>query len=84
MNLGNAVVNNGDPVYWDENSGIGCHSQGCPSEPSQNGVGTIAAEAFSIIGTPSSGQGSVPEPGSLVLFATGILGAANVVRRKLL
>jgi PEP-CTERM motif len=84
VNLGNAVVNDGDPVYWDENSGIGCHSPGCPSEPSQNETGSIPAEAFSILGTPSSGSGSVPEPGSLVLFAGGILTAVGIVRRKLI
>ncbi|HTV65422.1 MAG TPA: hypothetical protein VMD98_07450, partial [Bryocella sp.] len=30
LNLLNATVNDGDPVYWDENSGIGCTSPGCP------------------------------------------------------
>jgi len=83
LNLGNAVVNDGDPVYWDENSGIGCHSPGCPSQPSQNDTGTIAPESFSILGTPTSGQGSVPEPGSLVLFASGTLGVAGLLRRRL-
>src|SRR5271157_485802 len=49
LNLQNAVVNTGDPVYWDENSGIGCGSQGCPSEASMNAVGTIPSEAFIIL-----------------------------------
>ena len=31
INLQNASVPNGDPVYWDENSGEGCNSPGCPS-----------------------------------------------------
>ena len=83
MNLGNAVVNDGDPVYWDENSGIGCHSQGCPSEPSENTVGSIPAESFSILGT-SSGSGSVPEPGSLALLGGGFLVTAESLRRRLL
>ncbi len=82
MNLQNAVVNSGDPVYWDENSGIGCHSEGCPSQPSQNGEGTIAAESFTILGN-GSGGGSTPEPSSLLLFASGVLGIAGVLRRKL-
>jgi len=50
VNLDNAVVNTGDPVYWDENSGIGCDSPGCPSEASENTVGTIPSEAFTILG----------------------------------
>jgi PEP-CTERM motif len=82
MNLQNAAVNTGDPVYWDENSGIGCHSQGCPSMPSQNSLGTIAAEAFSVLG--SSGGGTVPEPQSLLLFSSGVLAVAAILRRKLL
>ncbi len=82
MNLSNAVVNDGDPVYWDENSGIGCHSQGCPSEPSQNSEGTIAAEAFSILGQTNSS--TVPEPSSILLFASGVVATAGLLRRKFL
>ncbi len=50
VNLANAVVNTGDPIYWDENSGIGCESQGCPSAASETGIGTIPSEAFTILG----------------------------------
>jgi hypothetical protein len=81
LNLQNAVANNGDPVYWDENSGIGCHSLGCPSE-SGNGTGTDPSEAFSILGTPENG--TTPEPASLALFASGVVGVGAVVRRKLM
>jgi len=83
MNLQNAVVNDGDPVYWDENSGVGCHSVGCPSEPSQNDEGTIESEAFSILGTTSGGRDTVPEPGSLLLLGSGFLVTVGVLRRKL-
>src|SRR5271165_5095874 len=31
LNLNNAQVPNNDPVAWDENSGVGCQSSGCPS-----------------------------------------------------
>jgi len=54
VNLSNAVVNNGDPVYWDENSGVGCESSGCPSLASNNSVGTIPSEAFTMLGTEGS------------------------------
>ena len=50
VNLQNAVVNTGDPVYWDENSGVGCDSQGCPSQASETGVGTIPSESFTVLG----------------------------------
>jgi uncharacterized repeat protein (TIGR03803 family) len=50
LNLQNAVVPSGDPIYWDENSGIGCHSSGCPSQAYENDVGTIPSEAFDITG----------------------------------
>ncbi len=77
VNLSNAVVNTGDPIYWDENSG--------PSSASENSVGTIPSEAFTIGGLCSRGNGpdcmpppSVPEPSSLLLLgsgATSLLGA---------
>ncbi len=82
LNMMNAVTSEGNPVYWDENDGVGCQSGGCPSFASNNGVGTLGSEAFSILGT-SSGQGSVPEPGSLALFAGGVAVVAVGVRRRL-
>ena len=50
VNLANAMVNTGDPVYWDENSGIGCQSEGCPSQAEENSVGTIPSESFTVLG----------------------------------
>ena len=77
LNLKNAMSNTGDPVYWDENSGIGCTSPGCPDQ----GVGTIPSESFTLLGS-SSGNGSVPEPSSLALLATGAFGIAGILRRR--
>ena len=79
LNLENAAVPSGDPVYWDENNGVGCTSPGCPSTPSENTVGTILSEAFTV----NDGNGTTPEPGSVFLFATGVLGLAGVLRRRL-
>jgi PEP-CTERM motif len=81
LNLQNATVPNGDPVYWDENSGTGCGGAGCPSSASESVVGTIPSEAFTIGG--GSGTGTTPEPSSIMLFGSGILGLAGVLRRKL-
>ena len=76
LNLDNAVVNTGDPIYWDENSG--------PSSASENSVGTIPSEAFTVLGastctccdnSPNCYQPA--EPGSLVLLASGVLGLAG-------
>ena len=79
LNLQNAVVNTGDPVYWDENSG--------PSSASQNSVGTIPSESFTVLGGTTTGTttgtGTTPEPSSIMLFGSGILGLAGVLRRKL-
>jgi PEP-CTERM motif len=82
LNLDNAVVNDGDPIYWDENSG--------PSSASENSVGTIPSESFTVLGgtsttttTTTSTTGTVPEPSSIMLFGSGILGLAGVLRRKL-
>jgi len=91
LNLQNAVVPSGDPVYWDENSGIGCSSPGCPSQAYERAIGTIASEAFTIVGFCGSGdsgctlgpRGSTPEPSSIVLFGSGVLGLASWLRRRL-
>ena len=75
LNLQNATVPSGDPVYWDENSG--------KSSASESAVGTIPSEAFTINSSGSSTSGSTPEPSSIMLFGSGILGLAGVLRRKL-
>ena len=79
LNLQDAVVTNGDPVYWDENSGEGCHSLGCPSLAYDSSVGTIPSETFTIEGNQA---GTTPEPDSMVLFGSGILALAAAARRK--
>ena len=76
------MVPSGDPVYWDNNGGVGCHSVGCPSLTWYN-EGTIPSEAFTVDGTATSSTGSTPEPGSILLFASGLLGVAGLLRRKL-
>ena len=82
LNLDNASIPNGDPVYWDENSG--------PSSASDNFVGTIPSESFTVLGTQSSTTststtttGTTPEPSSIILFGSGVLGLAGMLRRKL-
>jgi uncharacterized repeat protein (TIGR03803 family) len=51
LNLQNAVTADGGPVYWDENSG--------PSSASQNEVGTIPSESFTLLG--NGGDICMPE-----------------------
>jgi hypothetical protein len=86
LTLENATTEEGYPLYWDENSGIGCISQGCPSSAQENTLGTIPSEAFTLYGnnttTTTSGT-STPEPSSIVLFGSTILGLAGVLRRKI-
>jgi PEP-CTERM motif len=80
VNLQNAIVNNGDPAYWDENSGEGCSSPGCPSLASESEFGTIPSESFTILG--HSGAGTTPEPSTFLLFGTGAGALANLCRRQ--
>jgi PEP-CTERM motif len=80
LNLQNAMVNTGDPAFWDENSGVGCTSPGCPSTASENEIGTIPSESFTVLGT-TSGTSSVPEPGSLLLLGSGIFASFGLLRR---
>ncbi len=85
MTLSNASVPSGDPVFWDQNSGVGCEGSGCPSMAQENVIGTIPSESFTILGNTSSTSttGTTPEPASLLLLASGILGTAGMLRRKL-
>ena len=85
--LGNACTVSGcsvtTPIYWDENSG--------PSTAYENTIGSIASEAFTVTGTcfcctiagGSPDCGPTPEPSSILLFGSGILGLAGVLRRRL-
>jgi hypothetical protein len=82
LNLENAESEFGDPVYWDENSGVGCYSPGCPSYAAPNSLGTLPSEAFTIYGTPV-GTGTVPEPAGLMLLASGIVSGWMLLRRKM-
>jgi hypothetical protein len=94
LNLQNASVPSQDPVFWDENSGAGCQGAGCPSRAWWNAVGTIASEAFTVSGCTgcgcladrsgcTTGPGETPEPNSILLLSSGILGLVGVLRRKL-
>ena len=48
-----------NPIYWDENSGIGCTSEGCPSTAYENNIGSIPSETFSLSG--GGGSGCMPD-----------------------
>ena len=75
VTLSNACTTSGcsvsNPIYWDENSG--------PSTAYENTVGSIPSEAFTLTGFHEG----TPEPSSIMLFGSGILGLAGVLRRKL-
>jgi hypothetical protein len=82
VTLGNACstsgcpVDNGNGIYWDENSG--------PSTAYQTWNGSIPSEAFTLTGsTQPPCCGTTPEPSSIMLFGSGILGLVGVIRRKL-
>jgi hypothetical protein len=85
ITLSNACTTSGcsvsTPIYWDENSGVGCPSPGCPSTAYENTLGSIPSEAFTLGGTRDT---TTPEPSSIMLFASGLLGVSGVLRRKLM
>jgi hypothetical protein len=84
VTLSNAEVPDGDPMYWDQNAGVGCMSPGCPSQAQDNILGSIPSETFTLTaqGTTTT-TGTTPEPNSILLFTSGFLGVAGILRRKL-
>ncbi|MGA3317637.1 MAG: PEP-CTERM sorting domain-containing protein [Candidatus Korobacteraceae bacterium] len=87
MTLSNACSTSGcsvsNPIYWDENSGIGCYAPWgqCPSLAYSSQGGQIPSEAFTLTGDYYGG--GTPEPSSILLFGSGVLGLVAVLRRKL-
>src|SRR5664279_1369081 len=75
LTLSNACTTSGCSVstliYWDENSG--------PSTAYENTLGSIPSEAFTLTGL----TGTTPEPSSILLFGSGILGLAGALRWRL-
>jgi PEP-CTERM motif-containing protein len=78
VTLSNACSTSGcsvsNPIYWDENSG--------PSTAYENTIGSIPSEAFTLTGGAPPPT-TTPEPSSIMLLGSGILGLAGVLRRKL-
>jgi uncharacterized repeat protein (TIGR03803 family) len=69
ITLANASTVEGQPVYWDENSGVGCQSPGCPSLAQENTIGTIPSESFSMLGSNSLPPECFQSQGNLQIIA---------------
>ena len=72
LTLENAVTAFGSDMYWDENDG----SSLAMENPF---FGSIGSEAFTIY----NAQASIPEPGTLIMVGSGVLGLTVVMRRKI-
>ena len=62
---------------------------GCPSSARESAVGTIPSESFDIRGNVMAGNdnlapGQTPEPSSIMLLGSGMLGLAGILRRRLM
>ena len=76
LTLGNANDSAGDQFdAWDVNNGP-ANCQFAVGGVPQGGCG-LGGEAFTINSSPT------PEPGTLIMFGSGILGLAGVLRRKI-
>ncbi|MGA2686712.1 MAG: hypothetical protein ABSE85_01450 [Candidatus Korobacteraceae bacterium] len=82
VTLKNGSFPSGDAILWDQNSGVGCNSPGCPSQ-AENSSGTIPSETFTILGTSGGNNGLTPKTTSLLIFGAGFVGLVGIVRHKL-
>jgi PEP-CTERM motif len=77
LTLSNACTTSGcsvsTEIFWDQNNG--------PSTAYENTLGSIPSEAFTLGGTTDT---TTPEPSSIMLFGSGILGVFGVLRRRLI
>ena len=77
LTLQNAVSSNTDPVFWDENDNSNTGYQGGGGTAN----GAVGSETFEILGTPNT-VAATPEPSSLLLLGTGLLGLGLVARAR--
>jgi hypothetical protein len=80
LTLAGAFDNQGFGAYWDVNNGPAtCDFESGPIVPGGGLPCGVLGESFTI----TSGQPTTPEPSSILLLGSGILGLAGVLRRKL-
>ena len=77
-------------IWWDQIHGVppafNNVGTGLPGECAEPpcAVNPIPSESFTFTGVVGAGASSAPEPSSILLFGSGVLGLAGVLRRKLL